>query len=244
MQKYFIDSISLENNTITGDDVFHIKNVMRQKVGDKFIVSDSKDEFLASIVRIDKDIIYFEKLEAIDNLSQLPFYVDIFQGYPKGDKLDDICKHSTELGVNKVFAVNMKRSIVKIDPKKIETKCIRFDKIMKEASEQSHRKTLSHFGGIIDLKKIDFSMYDYKILAFEESAKDGEKSNFKNIIRNAKVGSHIAILIGPEGGIDNSEVEYLNNLGFVNCALGPRILRTETASMYALSAISYESELK
>lgn len=244
MQKYFIDSISLENNTITGDDVFHIKNVMRQKVGDKFIVSDSKDEFLASIVRIDKDIIYFEKLEAIDNLSQLPFYVDIFQGYPKGDKLDDICKHSTELGVNKVFAVNMKRSIVKIDPKKIETKCIRFEKIMKEASEQSHRKTLSHFGGIIDLKKIDFSMYDYKILAFEESAKEGEKSNFKDIIKNAEKGSRIAILIGPEGGIDNNEVEYLNNLGFINCALGPRILRTETASMYALSAISYESELK
>ncbi len=244
MQKYFIDSISLENNTITGDDVFHIKNVMRQKVGDKFIVSDSKDEFLASIVRIDKDIIYFEKLEAIDNLSQLPFYVDIFQGYPKGDKLDDICKHSTELGVNKVFAVNMKRSIVKIDPKKIDSKCIRFDKIMKEASEQSHRKTLAHFGGIIDLKKIDFSCYDYKILAFEESAKIGEKSNFKNIIQNAARGSSIAVLIGPEGGIDNSEVEYLNSLGFINCAFGPRILRTETASMYALSAISYESELK
>lgn len=244
MQKYFIDSVSLENNVITGDDVFHIKNVMRQRVGDKFIVSDSKSEFLASIVRIDKDIIYFEKIEAIDNSSQLPFFVDIYQGYPKGDKLDDICKHSTELGVNKVFAVNMKRSIVKIDPKKVETKCVRFDKIMKEASEQSHRPTLAHFGGIIDLKKIDFSTYDYKILAFEESAKEGEKSNFKNIIQNAKNGSRIAILIGPEGGIDLSEVEYLNNLGFINCALGPRILRTETASMYALSAISYESELK
>ena len=244
MQKYFIDEASMELCQIVGDDVFHIKNVMRQKVGDKFIVSDSKNEFLASIESIDKDIITFKKIEAIDNKSQLPFFVDIYQGYPKGDKLDDLCKHSTELGVNKVFAVNMKRSIVKIDSKKIDVKNARYDKIMKEASEQSHRKTLAHFGGIVDLKKIDFSIYDYKILAFEESAKVGEKSNFKRIIQNAKEGSHIAILIGPEGGIDLDEVAYLNKLGFVNCALGPRILRTETASLYALSAISYESELK
>ena len=244
MQKYFINSEDLEENVITGDDVFHIKNVMRSKVGDKIIVSDSKSEYLASITEIDKDIVRFKKEEAINNEAQLPFFVDIYQGYPKGDKLDDICKHTTELGVNKVFAVNMKRSIVKIDPKKIETKALRYDKIMKEASEQSHRPTLAHFGGIIDLKKIDFSSYDYKILAFEESAKMGEGSNFKNIVKKLEKGQRVAILIGPEGGIDLSEVEYLNSLGFINCGLGPRILRTETASYYALAAISYESELK
>lgn len=244
MQKYFIDRLDLEENIITGDDVFHIRNVMRFKVGDKIIVSDSKNEYLASIKSIDKDLVRFERLEAIENKAQLPFSIDIFQGYPKGDKLDDICKHTTELGVNKVYAVNMKRSVVKVDPKKIEAKCIRYEKIMKEASEQSHRSNLAHFGGIIDLKKIDFSSYSYLILAFEESAKQGEGSNFKNIVKKLKKDDKVAILIGPEGGIDQSEVDYLVNLGFVSCGLGPRILRTETASYYALSAISYESELK
>ncbi len=244
MQKYFINSDDLEKDIITGEDVFHIKNVMRSKVGDKILVSDSNVEYLVSITEINKDIVRFSKEEAIDNNAALPFFVDIYQGYPKGDKLDDICKHTTELGVNKVFAVNMKRSIVKIDPKKIDSKCLRYEKIMKEASEQSHRPSLSHFGGIVDLKKIDFSNYDYKILAFEESAKQGEGSNFKNIVKKLEKGQRVAILIGPEGGIDETEVAYLNELGFVNCGLGPRILRTETASYYALSAISYESELK
>lgn len=244
MQQYFVNKEDLENNIITGDDVFHISNVMRFKPGVKIIVTDETTMYLASIVEINKTYVKISKDEVIQKETELPFLIDIYQGYPKGDKLDDICKHSTELGVNKVFAVNMKRSIVKIDEKKKDTKSLRYNKIMKEASEQSHRVRLAKFGGIVDLKKIDFSSYDALILAFEESAKEGEASMFKQTIRSLNKGAKVAILIGPEGGVDLDEVEYLKEKGFKLCGLGPRILRTETASLYALSAISYESELK
>ena len=138
----------------------------------------------------------------------------------------------------------MKRSIVKIDEKKKSSKLERFNKICKEASEQSLRFKMSSVIDILPLNKIDFSKYDKKILCYEESAKEAEQSNFKNIISNLNEGDNVAIVIGPEGGIDNDEVSYLLKLDFIPCGLGPRILRTETASMYVLSAISYEMELK
>ena len=244
MQQYFVSQLEMKESTITGDDVFHIKSVMRSRIGDKIIVSDESVMYLASISEINKDNVKFIKEEVIQNETELPFFVDIYQGYPKGDKLDDICKHSTELGVNKVYAVNMKRTIVKLDAKKLETKFLRFDKIMKEASEQSHRNRLAHFGGVIDLKKIDFSSYNKLILAYEETAKEGDLVEFKKAIKSLNEGDKVAILIGPEGGIDEEEVTYLTKLGFVCAGLGKRILRTETASLYALSCISYESELK
>lgn len=244
MQKYFITESELINKKIVSDDVFHIKNVMRYVPGDLVIVSDGVSEYLVTLLEVEKKYVTFSLKEAIDNQNELPFFVDIYQGYPKGDKLDDICKHSTELGVRSLYAVFTKRSIVKLDKDRFDTKIERYNKIMKEASEQSNRKRKATFGGIYKLRDIDFSHYDYKILCFEESAKNNEETMFKSILKKVEKGQSICIFIGPEGGIDMTEVEYLNSIGFINVGLGPRILRTETASLYVLSAISYESELK
>ena len=163
---------------------------------------------------------------------------------PIGDKLDDIIKHSTELGVYEIIPTIMKRSIFKLDTKKLESKLIRFNKIAKEAAEQSFRDYVPNIPSIKYLKETDFSKFDKKILCYEESAKNNELVNFKNIISSLNKNDKVAILIGPEGGIDDSELTYLKDKGFVECALGPRILRTETASFYCLSSISYELELK
>lgn len=243
MQKYFISNTELINKKITSDDAFHIKNVIRCKIGDKFIVSDQINEYLVSISKIDNKFVEFEIIEEIINKNELNVLVDIYQGYPKSDKLDDIVKHSTELGVNSIIATFMKRCIVKLDDKKIISKKERYQKIAKEAAEQSFRKYIPSFD-IKRLKDIDFSSYDLKIVAYEENAYNGELTNFKSSISSLKENSKIAIIIGPEGGIDKDEIEYLNNLGFIQASFGRRILRTETAPLYALSAISYEMELK
>jgi 16S rRNA (uracil1498-N3)-methyltransferase len=158
--------------------------------------------------------------------------------------MEDIIKHGTELGAYEFYPVMMKRSIVKIDEKKKQSKLDRFNKIAKEAAEQSYRDRLPKVGDILNLKQIDFSSYDYKILCYEEDAKNNEVSNLKNTIKNLKPSDRVAIVIGPEGGVDDSEVSYLESKGFIRCALGPRILRTEVALYYVLSAISYEMELK
>lgn len=244
MQKYFIDESDFNNNEITSDDVFHIRNVMRNKIGDNILIGFNNKTYLAEIISISSDKVKYEIIEEKIGNNELPVFVSIFQGYPKGDKLEDIIKHGTEMGAYEFYPVLMKRCVFKLEEKKKDSKLQRFRKIAKEAAEQSYREIIPNVVDILSLKQIDFSKYDYKILCYEESAKNNENSNFKNIIKNLKKDDKVAVLIGPEGGIDEAEVKYLESLGFIPCALGKRILRTETVYAYALSAISYEMELK
>lgn len=244
MQKYFISSNELENKLITSDDVFHIKNVMRGRVGDKIIVSDGTSAYVAELTAIGNKEVAFEILEKRDGNPELPFFISIFQGYPKGDKIEDVIKHGTELGVAEVVPTLMKRSVFKLDPKKKDSKLERFRKIAKEAAEQSDRSYVPSITDIKNLKEIDFSEYTTKIVCYEESAKNGELTQFKKCIKNIKENEKVAIVVGPEGGIDEAEIKYLENKGFVCAAVGKRILRTETVVFYCLSAISYEWELK
>lgn len=243
MQKYFISNEELLNLKITGDDVFHIKSVMRNRIGDEILVGANSKTYLAKITKI-ADEVSFEIVEEKIGNHELPVFISIFQGYPKSDKIEEIIKHSTELGANEIVPTLMKRSVFKLDPKKKDSKIKRFEKIAKEASEQSFRDVIPTIGDILELKKIDFSGFNKRILCFEEDAKDGELSNFKSIVSNLEKGDRVAVVIGPEGGIDLDEVEYLKKEGFVSCGLGPRILRCETVVFYVLSAISYELELK
>ena len=244
MQKYFIKKEDLDNLVITGDDAFHIKNVMRCRVGDQFLVSDQTQTLLVKIKEFSSLGVSFEIVKEEIGNKELPVFVSIFQGYPKGDKIEEIIKHGTELGAYQFIPTIMKRSVFKLDPKKKDSKLVRFNKIAKEAAEQSYRDIIPTVNDIKNLKEIDFSSYDLKIVCYEETAKENEYQAFKTAIKSLKGNDNIAVLIGPEGGIDSSEIEYLLNKGFILCALGPRILRTETAVFYVLSSISYEMELK
>jgi 16S rRNA (uracil1498-N3)-methyltransferase len=217
---------------------------MRYKAGDKILIGNNKKVFLAKINEITKSYVTYEIIEEKIGNTELPVFISIYQGYPKGDKLDDIIKHSTELGVSEIIPTLMKRSVFKLEEKKKDSKLTRFRKIAKEAAEQSERLIIPKIPDIISLKQIDFSKYDYKILCYEENARNNELKAFKNIIKQLKENDKVAIVIGPEGGIDETELNYLLSQGFIPASLGPRILRTETAPLYALSAISYELELK
>lgn len=244
MQKYFITTDELNKRVITGDDAFHIKNVMRGRIGDNILVSDCNHTYLAEITSISSNEVAYEfKEERIGN-HELPVFVSVFQGYPKGDKIEDIIKHGTELGAYEFIPTMMKRSIVKLDEKKKKSKVERFNKIAKEAAEQSYRDIVPKVLDVKNLKEIDFSKFDLKIVCFEEVAKNGELTNFKRVISKLNGNEKIAIVIGPEGGIDDNEIKYLTDKGFIICGLGPRILRTESVVFYCLSAISYELELK
>ena len=127
---------------------------------------------------------------------------------------------------------------------KKDNKLERFNKIAKEAAEQSFRNVCPVVVDIKQLSKIDFSEYNVKILCYEESAKNDETSAFKRIVKSINANDKIAVVVGPEGGIAPEEVEYLTNKGFISVGLGPRILRTETVVFYVLSTLSYEWELK
>lgn len=244
MQKYFISSSDLIKNIILGDDVFHIKNVMRGRIGDHIIVSDEQQEYLVEITAIEKNKVKFDILKERHNQNELPVEVCLIQGFPKGDKLEEIIKTSTQLGITEIIPTLMKRSVVKVDFIKSETKTIRWNKIAKEASEQADRKRIPLVSPPKKLKELNFSHFTHKMVCYEESAKNNEQSNFKQVLSSLIKGDKLCVVVGPEGGLDEEEIIILEKQGFICCGLGPRILRTETAITYVLASVSYEVELK
>ncbi len=244
MQKFFIEKEAFENKIVTGEIAYQLKNVLRAKPKDQILLGYQTKSYLAEITKITSSEVFFEVIEEISKNHELPIVVDLFQGIPKKDKLEQIIKYGTQLGVHQITPVQMDRSIVKIDEKKKVSKLERYQKIAQEAAEQSFRDIVPFIGEATTLKKIDFSAYDVKIVCYEESAKQDEVALFRKALSKMKPHQKMAVIVGPEGGITASEIAYLKEQGFLCVGLGPRILRTETVVFYLLSAVSYEWELK
>ncbi len=244
MQKFFITPEEFHQKRILFDIAFQIKNVLRGKLNDEFLIGVQDKTFLVRITKIESNEIHFGVIQEETGNQELPVFVTLFQGYPKGDKMETIIKTATQLGIYEVCPTITHRSIVKIEEKKRETKIERFQKIACEAAEQSLRNVVPRILDITKLKEIDFSKFDKKIVCYEEVAKNNEESTFRKLISELSCKDKVAIVVGPEGGLTKEEVEDLKEKGFIAVGLGPRILRTETVVSYVLSCISYELELK
>lgn len=237
MQRYFISEKEYMEGIILSDDVFHIVKVMRNKVGDLIEICYDNKAYLAKITNLTNELVNYEIVEELSNKKQNKPNITLIQGLAKGDKNDDITKHSTELGVDEIILLQMKRSIVKIEANKVESKLNRFKKIAKEASEQSHRNSIPEVKLLTNLNNIDFNNYDLKLLLDEEEAKKIDGRLLSNIdFNNVK---NVIFVIGPEGGIDDKERLYFIEKGFIPVSIGNNILRTETASLAFLAMINY-----
>ncbi len=246
MQRYFIEN--LENQcevTISGDDFHHMTRVMRMNSGDTFYGVIDKKTAIVKIESILDKALTGRIIDWVEETKELPIQVTLVNGLPKGDKLEWIIQKGTELGANTFIPFNATRSIVKWDSKKAGKKTERLRKIAKEAAEQSHRTEIPDVHDPVDIRKLlDLAeSFDYKLVAYEEDAKQGETSQLAKTLQGIAPGQSLIIVFGPEGGLDSAEVDQLIENGFQTCSLGPRILRTETAPLYALSAISYQLEL-
>jgi 16S rRNA (uracil1498-N3)-methyltransferase len=247
MQRYFAKYSAEENRFfITGEDCRHIERVMRMKEKDEILcVSDDGRTALCSITSISTDEIIADVIQWNEENVELPIDVTIVSGLPKGDKLEWIIQKGTELGAVRFIPFTAVRSVVKWDEKKADKKISRWCKIAKEAAEQSHRSRVPevlHPVDIHSLVKIG-AEYDMKLVAYEEKARQGEGKALVSSINKLEKGKSLLVVFGPEGGLTEQEVEKLITGGFVPCGLGPRILRTETAPLYLLSAVSYQLEL-
>lgn len=246
MQRYFIESLN-ENGLIEigGNDFFHIVKVMRNSVESNFYCIVNGKTSIAEITEILEQKLIAKPIEWIAENTELPVEVTIVCGLPKGDKLDLIVQKGTELGAHYFIPYAAKRSVVKWDDKKTDKKIERLNKIAKEAAEQSHRTIIPTVLDVKNLKGlIEHSKnFDVKLIAFEESARQGEQSTLAESLKSIKPGQKIMFVFGPEGGLEPQENDQLVANGFKSCGLGPRILRAETAPLYVLSAISYELEL-
>ncbi|MDZ5712218.1 16S rRNA (uracil(1498)-N(3))-methyltransferase [Jeotgalibacillus haloalkalitolerans] len=248
MQRYFINTKLDEDGLflVEGEDYKHIVRVMRMSEGDRFIAVFNTDEvFESEIVKIEETHLVGKKVSEITNQSELPVNVTIAHGLPKGDKLEYVIQKATELGMSALIPFSAERSIVKWDQKKGKKKAERWNKIAKEAAEQSHRSVIPLIEEPFTLKQLrsSFHEYDAIMMAYEEDAKSGESSNFHRFLNQLKPDSNILVIIGPEGGLSENEVKQFIEDGAVSCGLGPRILRTETAPLYILAAFSYHFEL-
>ena len=245
MPRFFIktEQITESKITIIGEDVKHIKNVLRKQIGDKLEICNQETGRT-----YDCEIIEIKEYEIINNIiNEMPdeedkIKVDIYQGLPKADKMELIIQKSVELGANAIIPVEMKRCIVKLDSKSENKKIERWQKIAESAAKQSGRNTVPEIRDLIkihDITKLR-DLYDLIIVCYEN-----EKENYiKNelIKLKNKLNVNIAIVIGPEGGLEESEVENLKQNGSTVVTLGKRILRTETVALNLLSIIMYELE--
>ena len=236
MQRYFISNENFLENIIIGNDVFHIYKVMRNKPNDLIEVCCDNKAYLAKIVEISSEFVKFEVVNEIKHKDQNKPKITLIQGLAKGDKNEEIIKHGTELGVDTIYLLQMDRSIVKIESKKVDSKLERYRKIAKEAAEQSHRNTIPEIFIINNLKEIDFSVYDIKLLLDEEEAKKPDGT----LLCDVSVEGHdIIFVVGPEGGISDNERNKLLLNNFIPVSIGNNILRTETASLSFLAMLNY-----
>lgn len=245
MQRYFSENVE-DVFFIKEEDFHHITRVMRMKLGDElYCVNRQQQAARCLIEKITENQVIAKVVQWIDETTELPVSVSIVSGLPKGDKLEWIIQKGTELGASKFIPFIAARSVVKWDEKKSDKKLVRWNKIAKEAAEQSHRNKAPEVMEPVKIKElIEFGMnYDLKLVAYEEEAKAGESSVLASCLKQLKPGKSVMAVFGPEGGLTEAEVSALKENGFQTCGLGPRILRTETAPLYLLSAVSYHYEL-
>jgi len=245
MQRYFVDpgSVSMDQLEIqiTGDDVGHIAKVMRSSPGDSLICCDPRGNcFLVKIRQIEKDRVYCQIVEPIVEDRELPVSVFIAQGLPKGDKMEWVIQKGTELGASGFIPFTSSRTVVQLDAKKEQKRLERWSKIVKEAAEQSHRRRLPSVFPIHSWNKLLKlgAEYDLALIAYEN---EQTTSLYEKIARIPK-DKKILLVIGPEGGFSEKEVQEATANGFQSVMLGKRILRTETAALYGLSCLSFYYE--
>ncbi|PAV29018.1 16S rRNA (uracil(1498)-N(3))-methyltransferase [Virgibacillus profundi] len=247
MQRYFVPESAWNGNivTIKDDDAHHIHRVMRFKEGDQVICNHPDGSAaICNLIAVGSDEVRLEVEDWLNESVELPIEVTIAQGLPKGDKLDLILQKGTELGASSFIPFQAERSVVVWDNKKIEKKMKRFSKIVKEASEQSHRNKVPEIKSPMTMSALlkESQKYDVKIFAYEEEAKIVDFQSFGTLLNKLKKDQSLFVCIGPEGGFSPKEAETLRDNNFYPVRLGPRILRTETAALYALASISYHFE--
>ena len=239
MQRYF--SISNEEIKLDTGDIHHITHVMRNKVGDFFEIVFNEKIYKEEITSLNPLSFKTVDISSINN--ELNNDITLFYCLSKGEKNEFVMQKATELGVKRIVLLSSKRSVVKLSNDDFNRKKVRFEKILKEASEQSHRNVIPELIGIIPIKDIPESLLaNHNFIAYEEDA--GYTLNTFNLFDKIKEKESVSLLIGSEGGIDKDELSSLNENGFKNISLGKRILRTETAAVYALSVLAFLLERK
>jgi len=226
MQRYFVKE-KIDNNIIlTSDDMHHIKNVMRNKVGDLIECVHEEKLYICKINDLNSNNV--EIIEEKEDNNELENDITIAIALVKEQKMDLILQKLTELGVNRIIPVKMERSIVKLDKVKFNKKKDRWIKICKEASEQSKRNKIPEITDLMTIEELGKLNFDKKFICSTKT----KENLVNNYLQDNQSYAKMIFAIGPEGGIAPKEEDKLISLGFTPISLGSRIMRVETAAIY------------
>lgn len=246
MYHFFVDEnqVEKENIIIQGTDVNHIKNVLRMKAGNQVRISvreDTSKDYICQLEELQEEFIKAKIIEIDEEGTELPASIYLFQGLPKGDKMELIIQKTVELGVFEIIPVATKRAVVKLDHKKEENKLKRWRTIAESAAKQSKRRKIPDIKRVMTMQEaLNYAKdFDIKLIPYE-NAKGMDET--KRILSQLTQGTKIGIFIGPEGGFEDTEVELAIDQGMVPITLGKRILRTETAGLALVAAMMFQLE--
>ncbi|MEW4354602.1 16S rRNA (uracil(1498)-N(3))-methyltransferase [Streptococcus pneumoniae] len=245
MQQYFVKGQASSSITIEDKDtVKHMFQVMRLAKDDQVVLVF--DDGIKRLARVVDEVEHrFEVIEELPDQVELPVEVTIACGFPKGDKLEFLAQKTTELGASQLWAFPADWSVVKWDSKKLAKKVEKLQKIALGAAEQSKRNRVPEVN--LFANKSDFlaalDQFDSILIAYEESAKAGELAALVEALSSLRGGEKILFIFGPEGGLSPDEVAQFEEKGGRKVGLGARIMRAETAPLYALTSVSVLKEL-
>ena len=247
MPRFFVNQNQIGDQfvTIYGEDAHHISKSLRMAVGEHIVVSDMEKYEYDCVLEIFADT--YVKAKIVDkHISQIesPIRVHLYQALPKGDKLDLIIQKAVECGVYDITPFESEYCVVKVKKEAEDRKTERRNKIALEAAKQCGRAIIPVVKSTISFEKMlnDASMCDAVCFCYEGSDTKSLGVVLRKI-RNTKEIKDIAIIIGSEGGFSKYESEMARKRDFYSVGLGKRILRAETAAIFALSCLVYEFEL-
>ena len=205
------------------------------------VTDQGEKEYLCEIIEYDTDMqeVLLKIVDIFGNNRELPAKIILFQGYPKGDKMEQIVQKAVELGVAEGVPVMMKRCVVKLDDKKAAKKIERLNGVALSAAKQSKRGRIPEVKAVMSMEDAVPSTLDHVIVPYE--SEEGMEYS-KKVIEQVTDGGSIGIFIGPEGGFEPTEIEKLSGIDAQILSLGHRILRTETAGMVVLSLLMFALE--
>ena len=244
MQQFFAEPSWIRENKIfmQGSDVNHIRNVLRMKPGEDVRVNDGRGKtYLCCISSYEEQTAVLDILKELDSDTELPPRIILFQGIPKGDKMEWIVQNVVALGAYSIVPFAAKRSVVKLDEKKAVKKQARWQLIAKGAAEQSGRGIIPEVSTVRTFAEALGMAGELDVVLIPYELEEGMKETAR-VLENIECGQSVGIFIGPEGGFEEEEVERAKEAGAYAITLGKRILRTETAGLTTLSVLMYHLE--
>lgn len=244
MYHFFVTPAQIEEGyaVITGQDVNHIRNVLRMKPGEKVGIRDGiSRSYICELEELGTEEVRARILSEETDSSELPARIYLFQGLPKGDKMELIIQKAVELGAYQIIPVATRRAVVKLDKKKEESKLKRWNAIAESAAKQSGRMLVPEVAGVMTLSEALSMSREFEMNLIPYELEEG-MAKTREILNQIKPGMRVGVYIGPEGGFDVEEVEQAKACGVHPVTLGRRILRTETAGLTALSILMFQLE--